>query len=42
MGGIIESGSDIHIFDRETRATICSIPKQTSQQILIALKDKGE
>ena len=40
MGGIIGNVSNIEIFDRDTRATICSLPKQTSQQILIALTFK--
>ena len=42
MGGDIKSGSDICIFDRETRALICSIPRQSSQNIKIALEDKEE
>ena len=42
MEGDIRGSCDIHIFDRETRALICSMPRQTSQNIKIALENKEE
>ena len=38
VGGIIEMDSEIKIFDRMSRALICSKPKESPQQVLIALK----